>query len=85
MAEVAPRTKELYLKEGARTFLILITALASLNLVWIIVTLITDYKAAFYRKATSYRKQVARQRAEQKSKELRDGSVTSHSQSLLLK
>ena len=54
------KTEKLYFEEGARTMLILLTFLANLNLVWIIVTLVTDFKAAFYRKATSYRKQVDR-------------------------
>lgn len=50
------KTEELYMERGARTMLIILTFLANMNLVWIIVTLVTDWKAAFYRKATSYRK-----------------------------
>ena len=55
--------------------MILITTLAVLNIVWIIMTLITDFKAAFYRKATLYREQVDNQRAEQRAKEYREGSL----------
>ena len=62
--------------------MILITTLAVLNIVFIIVTLITDYKAAFYRKATLYREQVDRQRAEQRAKEFRDGSIATMTLSL---
>ena len=60
-------------------------ALTSLNFVWIVVTLLTDYKAAFYRKATMYRKQVDRARADQRAKDIRtDGSLSSMTHSMKL-